>query len=213
MSQTEAFIQRLEALKEGDRSRLRRLAGMPLDHTLPGFDLFTGLWWPLREKNQFAPRRETSWLVAKLHAAFRVPHVRPDGGKGPTLPQVLACCEPPHRACPNAAMLTGPPPERDPARGQFLIAHRFRRRFDALLQSPLAGLEPHLRWALSAVAGAIAGGHAKGIDWAQLLDHLSIWDRAEEHRRERDIRDIWAEAYLDSVKQANHQAQGEHHAD
>ncbi len=59
-----------EALKEGERSKLRGLAGQPLDHTLPGFDLFTGIWWPLRKKNKAAPRRETSWLLAKLFGAF-----------------------------------------------------------------------------------------------------------------------------------------------
>jgi len=38
MSATAEYIERLEALKEGERSRLRRLAGMPLDETLAGFD-------------------------------------------------------------------------------------------------------------------------------------------------------------------------------
>ncbi|MCC7387337.1 MAG: type I-E CRISPR-associated protein Cse2/CasB [Phycisphaerales bacterium] len=179
MSQTLEFIQRLEGLNEGDRSRLRSLAGQPLDARLDGFDLFTGLWWPLRHASPVTPRRETSWLVAKLSAATRVPHVRPGPGPGPSLPAVLGHCE----------------PEDEHGR------HRFRTRFDALLCSPLPAIEPRLRWALSEIVGAAHGRvpHARGvrgIDWARLLDDLSIWDRGEAHSRGRDVRDEWAEAYL-----------------
>jgi hypothetical protein len=49
MSQTAEYVRRLSNLQEGQRSQLRRVAGQPLDATLQGFDLFTGLWWPLRE--------------------------------------------------------------------------------------------------------------------------------------------------------------------
>lgn len=185
------YIRRLEALHEGERSRLRSLAGQPLDARLDGFDLFTGLWWPLRQSTPNAPRRETSWLVAKLFGAFGsvVSHVRPEGLRmGPTLPAVLGLCEPRQ--------------ERD--------GPRFRARFDALLCSPLPGLEPHMRWALGEVARAVQGRGpdargVKGIDWAQLLDDLSIWDRGEEHRLGRDVRDIWAEAYLDAAEKTNRQ--------
>jgi hypothetical protein len=184
MSPTDEYIERLSALQEGERSRLRSLAGQPLDATLPGFDLFTGLWWPLRQRSKFAPRREPSWLVAKLFCAFRVPHVRPDSGLGPTLPAVLGRCEPPDE------------------RGL-----RFRTRFDALLCTTLSGLEPHLRWALGEVAGRVAHGRdVGGLDWVQLLDDLSIWDRGEEHRRERDIRDIWAETYLNATNSTERRA-------
>jgi hypothetical protein len=191
------FIKRLEDLKEGERSRLRRLVGQPLDKTLQGFDLFTGLWWPSRANSPVAPRRETSWLVAKLFGAFgsAVPHIRPQSGPGPTLPAVLGVCEP------------NDPPD-------YKARDRFRRRFDAPLCSPLPALEPHLRWALNELARAVAGRvpHARGItgiDWGRLLDDLSIWDRGDEHRRHRDIRDIWAEQYLN----ATHQPQGASHAD
>ncbi len=181
MTQTQKFIHRLESLKDGERSRLRRLAGKSLDDTLQGFDLFTGLWWPLREKSQAAPRRETSWLVAKLYGAFPIRHIRPDDPVArPTLPHVLGRCEP-----------------RD-EHGRA----RFRTRFDALLCSPLSALEPHLRWALSVVADAVKKDRCSGIDWGQLLDDLSIWDRGPEHRRERDVRDIWAEKYLNAVHQS-----------
>lgn len=179
------YINRLEALQQGERSRLRSLAGQPLHSRLDGFDLFTGLWWPLRQRSPVAPRRETSWLIAKLYGTFAdpVPHVRPEGAKqGPTLPAVLGLCEP-----------------RDPP--DFKARNRFRTRFDALLCSPLTVIEPHMRWALGEIARAIEGRvpHARGvqgIDWAHLLDDLSIWDRGEAHRRRRDVRDEWAVAYL-----------------
>jgi hypothetical protein len=182
MSQTAKYIKKLSALQEGERSRLRRLAGRPLDATLQGFDLFTGLWWPLRAESPATPRREPSWLVAKLFGALRVPHIRPGSGAGASLPEVLGRIEP-----------------RD-GDGR----KRFRTRLDTLLCSALFCLEPHLRWALGEVAWGVAGHvpHArdvKGIDWVQLLDDLSIWDRGKKHRRGRDVRDIWAEAYLNAA--------------
>lgn len=189
MSQTAEYIKRLSDLQEGERSRLRGLAGRPLDETLHGFDLFTGLWWPLRAKSPATPRREPSWLVAKLFGAFRVPHIRSDSGAGPSLPEVLGRCEP-----------------RDKVGRK-----RFRRRFDALLCSSLSSLEPHLRWAIGEVAKAIAGRapHARdvqGLDWAKLLDDLSIWDRGTEHRLGRDVRDIWAESYLNATNSSKRRA-------
>lgn len=189
---TAKYIQRLAALEAGERSRLRTLAGRPLDARLDGFDLFTGLWWPLRHDSPVAPRRETSWLVAKLFGVFgaAVPHVVPEGQKlGPMLPAVLGLCEP--RDLP-----------------EFKSRGRFRTRFDALLCSPLSALEPHLRWALGEAAQVVQARapHARGvsgIDWARLLDDLSIWDRGEQHRLQRDVRDIWAEAYLNAAEGTN----------
>ena len=180
---------------------MRALAGRGLDEDTPGFDVFTGLWWPLRKKNQAAPRREVAWLVTKLYAAFCVPHVPAEQGKESALAQVLGQCEPPHGACSDAALLTGPVPDWEPAKSQFIEARRFRRRFDALLCTPLNGLEPHLHWALREVHEVVVHGRCQGIDWVQLTDHLSVWDRADEHRKERDVRDIWAEQYLLSVEQ------------
>lgn len=177
MSPTEAFVQRLKELQEGERSRLRGLAGQPLDETLAAFDLFTGLWWPLRSKSPRTPRRETSWLVAKLFGAFPLLHAGDDRSY---LPGVLGRSQPRDEH------------DRD----------RFRRRFDALLQSPLSGLEPHLHWSLSVVAEAVEKGQSPGLNWVRLLDDLSIWDRGEEHRRGPNIRDIWAEEYLKAANQA-----------
>jgi hypothetical protein len=146
-----------------------------LDEDLAGFDLFTGLWWPLREKNRAAPRREIAWLIVKSFGAFPIPH---------------APCE---RDGPNTlAVILGREERRLPEPG----IKRFRQRFDSLLCTPLSGLEPRLRWALSIIRQAVIAGRAKGIDWVQLTDHISIWDRGEEHRLERDIQDIWSEQYL-----------------
>jgi hypothetical protein len=158
MTPSEEFIHRLQSLKEGSRSFLRCLAGRALNETLWGFDLFTGLWWPLRQQSRRAPRRETAWLVTKLYAAIGIPHIRrADGTAAPTLAHLLGYLEPRH--------------DRD--------AQRFRARFEALLGSPLPALEPHLKWALGALAWALRQRRlrAEGLDWAQLLDDLSLWDR------------------------------------
>ena len=179
MSATSEYIEQLSRLHEGELSCLRRLAGRPLDATLPGFDLFTGLWWPLRKKNRATPRREPSWLVAKLFGASRIPHVRGEDHATRTLPVMLRRCEPQDEH----------------------TKKRFRNRFDALLCSPLSALEPHLHWALQEIAqaGARRSPHARdisGIDWVQLLDDLSKWDRGEQLQRSPDIRGQWAKQYL-----------------
>lgn len=179
MNQTEKFIRGLESLKEGERSRLRELAGKPLDETLQGFDLFTGIWWPLRENSQRAPERRSAWLVAKLYGAFPIPRVDQELTH---LPRVLGRLE---RALRN---------EFD--------RKRFRQRFDALLQTPLSRLEPHLQWALSVAHGGMGRKQVMGLNWVRLLDDLYLWERGpdkqdkEPLRRERDVRDIWAENYL-----------------
>lgn len=178
MTLTEQFIRKLEGLQEGERSRLRRLAGQPLDATLPGFDLFTGLWWPLRNLSPRAPERRSAWLIAKLHSAVPVPHVRGEKA-GPSLAHMVGGCEPPFTD--RAAQA------------------RFRARFDALLCSPLSRVETHLHWALSVVAEAVEKRQCAGLDWAQLLNDVWIWDRGADPRGKRDIRDIWAEDYLDAA--------------
>ncbi|MBI2843432.1 MAG: type I-E CRISPR-associated protein Cse2/CasB [Armatimonadetes bacterium] len=180
MSQTTSFIRRMTVdriVGPSERACLRALSGLGLDQDTSGFDVFTGLWWPLRQRSQSAPRREVAWLIAKLHAAIPVPHVRPDGGQGPSLAQVLGRSEP----------------------REEHAQRRFRCRFDTLLCNSLGALEPHLGWALSVARKAVVAGHTQGIDWVLLTDHLSIWDRGEEHRRKRDVRDIWAEQYLEAT--------------
>lgn len=125
MKPTEQFIRTLEDLKSGDLGRLRQYAGLPLDNSVDAFDLFAGLWWPLRQKNQRAPRREVAWLIAKLYAFRPMPH-----SPGAVL-----------------ASLLGKQPVAD-ARAKL----RRQNRFDLLLALPLNRLEPALQWALGLVA-------------------------------------------------------------
>ncbi len=125
MTPTEQFIQTLESLKAGDLGRLRNLADLPLDESVDGFDLFAGLWWPLREKNQRAPRREVAWLIAKLYAFRPMPQ-----SAGATLARQLGKLH-------------------FPDKGAW---DRHQQRFDELLLLPLSGIEPALRWGLTLIA-------------------------------------------------------------
>lgn len=212
MSQTAEYIRRLSDLQEGERAQLRALAGQPLDRALHGFDLFAGLWWPLRAANERTPRREPSWLVAKLFGTSSVPHVRLESCLGPSLPGVLGRCE----------------PREDRYR------RRFRTRFDALICSNLSDIETHLHWSLREIAKAVTvrlthAGNVTGIDWALLLDDLSLWDRefnpndtwqksrlnaheqlAHCHEKHRTPQDLWACEYLYGEDQ---EPRGESHAD
>ena len=122
---TEQYVDILGRLKPGDLGLLRTHAGQDLDESVHGFDLFAGLWWPLQNKSQFAPRREVAWLVAKLYAFSPMPH-----SAGDTLAHLL------HRCQPNE--------ERS--------RKRFREKFDDMLLLPLGKIEPALRWALSIIA-------------------------------------------------------------
>jgi len=118
---TEQYINVLTNLKTGELGLLRTHAGQGLDESVDGFDLFTGLWWPLRQKNERAPRREVAWLVAKLYAFRPIPH-----SSGETLACRLRQCQ----------------PNEERARD------RFRQKFDEMLTLPLDKIEPALQWAL-----------------------------------------------------------------
>ncbi len=122
---TDQYIEILTRLKPGDLSLLRTHAGQGLDESVLGFDLFAGLWWPLQNKSQFAPRREVAWLVAKLYAFSPIPH-----SAGDTLACQLRRCQP------------------DEERSR----KRFQQKFDEVLLMPLGKIEPALRWALDQVA-------------------------------------------------------------
>jgi CRISPR type I-E-associated protein CasB/Cse2 len=130
MTPTEQFIQKLESLEPGTLGLLRNHAGLSLDESVAGFDLFAGLWWPLRQKNPRTPRREVAWLIAKLYAFCPLPQT-----DGVTLAHLL-----------GRAIL----PDEN-------AGTRHQRRFDALLMLPLAGMEPALRWALKRLADAGKG--------------------------------------------------------
>ena len=173
MTGTEEYIEVLTRLKLGELGVLRAHAGQGLDESLEGFDLFAGLWWPLRQKTQWAPERRSAWLVAKLFGAVRVPHVRAA----------------PKEIFRGLAAVLG----REERRQKDI--RRFRQRFDTLLLSPLSGLEPHLRWALGVARDAVGKGRERGIDWVKLLDDLGRW-----HRKHK-IRERWAADYLGLFKE------------
>lgn len=124
MSATLQYIESLSRLKTGELGLLRTHAGQGLDESVEAFDLFAGLWWPLRQKNERAPRREVAWLIAKLYAFRPIPQ-----SPGDTLARQLQRCR------------------RDPAKPQ-----RQQQKFDELLLLPLHKIEPALQWALDLVA-------------------------------------------------------------
>ncbi len=188
----EEFIGLLEGLSESQRQLLRSLALRSLHDSLQGFDLFTGVWWPLRARSPAAPQRETSWIVAKLHAAYPIPHVRPDNGSGPSLGSILGRLEP-----------------RDEQEKR-----RFRRRFEHVIASPFEHLEPQLRWALAQVAQALkktthTSSPLQGIDWERLLDDLSNWSSTRQQRGKLNVREQWAEDYLKESKKRDYHARRE----
>lgn len=123
MSPTEQFVEVMTLLKSGELGLLRTHAGQGLDKTVDGFDLFAGLWWPLRAKSARVPRREVAWLIVKLYA---LRPIRQSPGK--TLSSQLRRCQP-------------PPTEK-----------RKRKKFDEMLLSPLDKIEPALQWALDLIA-------------------------------------------------------------
>lgn len=125
MTATEQFIDTLTRLKTGDLGLLRTYTGQGIDKSVKAFDLFAGLWWPLRQKSERAPRREVAWLIAKLYALCHVPH-----SPGSALARQVRQCE---------------PREEDARR-------RFRQKFDAMLLLPLDRIEPALHWAIAIVA-------------------------------------------------------------
>ncbi|NLH48534.1 MAG: hypothetical protein GX444_08010 [Myxococcales bacterium] len=125
MSATAQYIESLTNLQSGALGLLRTQAGKGLDETVDGFDLFAGLWWPLRQKNQKAPRREVAWLIAKLYAFCPL-----ENTPGKTLAGQLRLCQ----------------PHKDPGK------IRFAQRFDRMLLLPLGKIEPALQWALHLIA-------------------------------------------------------------
>lgn len=158
MSATEQYIATLTHLQTGDLGLLRTHAGQRLDESVDGFDLFAGLWWPLREKSQSAPRREVAWLVAKLYAFNSIEH-----SPGNSLARQLRQSQP----------------------NEETNRETYRKRFDRMLLLPLDKIEPALQWALSQVAS-----EGLKLDWVQLTDDLSIWERETTRLK-------WAEQFID----------------
>ena len=147
MTATERYIDILTQLKSGDLGLLRAHSGQGLDNSVDGFDLFAGLWWPLRERSERAPRREVAWMIAKLYA-FRPLLHQPDATLAPQLSRCRA-----HE-------------------GQERKRERFRQKFDEMLSLPLDRIEASLGWALRKIAS-----YDGKVDWVRLTDDLSIWER------------------------------------
>lgn len=125
MGATADYIKNLTELKPGSLGLLRSHAGLGLDETLDGFDLFAGLWWPLRRKSPKTPRRKVAWLIAKLYAFCLLEY-----SPGDTFSRQLRHCEPYEKEA----------------------RKRFRQKFNELLLSPLDNIEPALQWALHELA-------------------------------------------------------------
>lgn len=125
VSPTPDYVKVLGTLKPGDLGLLRAHAGQGLDESVQGFDLFAGLWWPLRQRNQSAPRREVAWLIAKLYAYRPLPQ-----SDGDTL------------ALRMRAVMARTDPDKRP---------HTQQKFDQMLAQPLDRIEPLLRWALDAL--------------------------------------------------------------
>jgi CRISPR type I-E-associated protein CasB/Cse2 len=125
MSATRQYIEVLMRLKPGELGLLRTHVGQGLDRTVDGFDLFAGLWWPLRQINTRVPRREVAWLIAKLYASCPI-----NPSDGETLARQMRRCQ----------------PNTNPAR------ERFAKRFDRMLILPINQIEPALRWALDLIS-------------------------------------------------------------
>lgn len=125
MSPTEQYINVLTNLKAGELGLLRTHALQGIDGTVEGFDLFTGLWWPLRQKNQKSPRREVAWLIAKIYASRPIEH-----SQGDLFARQIGQCRP----------------------AENKARKRFQQKFDRMLTLPLEKIEPALRWAVDVLA-------------------------------------------------------------
>ena len=130
MTATQQFIGTLQSLKPGDLGRLRKLAGLPLDESVAGFDLFAGLWWPLRDKTQrcAAPRSRLArcqTLCVLSHAPGRWHDTACAAPSGQTRRRTKAQCS--------------------------------QQMFDELLMLSLGQIEPALQWAIRYVADASVG--------------------------------------------------------
>ncbi len=125
MTPTEEYIKTLTQMKSGDLGLLREHAGQGVDESVDGFDLFTGLWWPLRAENPKAPRRGVAWLIAKLYAFRAIEH-----SPGRTFAYQLARCRPAKKS----------------------EVETFDKRFDRMVSLPVDKIEPALQWALDLIA-------------------------------------------------------------
>ena len=156
MTPVEEYIYKLQSLKAGAQALLRASAGTDLDESVTAFDLFAGVWWPLRQKTAAAPRRSVSWLVARVHAQYPmrfVPRL--------SLPVQLRRCT---------------------ARLDLDARRRLEERLDALLRADLESIEPHLCWALA----YLRDNGINELDWQELTNTLSRWELPSFRRKWAD---------------------------
>jgi hypothetical protein len=142
------YIQRLASLKDGELAILRTLQYKPLDSELKGFDLFTALWWPLREAGKHAPRREIAWLIAKLYASIKIPH------KQDAKLSVLL------------GSLYYKTLHKDEKKADQIMSLN-----DKLLNLPIYALEPTLNKCLGLIKKDF-----DALDWVWLIDTISAWE-------------------------------------
>lgn len=182
----------------GGLTTVRLAPGLNLDQDIAAFDIFTGVWWPIRQKSPQVPRRKVAWLVTKLIAFYPIPH-REDQTLFLHLGRIESQLE-----------------END--------RKRFRHRVHQVLISPFNQLEPHLHWAIGQIKELSPN---PSLDWVQLTDDLSIWDQGYRYYKEKisisreeylsilgatphhyDVRQKWAYQYLSGLKQGQTLTQG-----
>lgn len=140
------YIAKLQSIGIGPLHHLRNATLRDLHEDIESFDLFTGLWWPLRSASAGAPRRRIAWSVAKLQGAVPL-----RDGRGATFPKLVSSV---------ARRLTQEQRKS------------LEQRFDALLQADLRAVEAQLSWFLR----FLRKHGATELDWGELTNTLSRWE-------------------------------------
>jgi len=80
------FVRLAAGLDAASWAVVEQAANKSLDHNPAAFDIFTGLYWPLRNRDRTLPSRNAAWLTLKLMATAA--RLRPGGSRafGPYQP-------------------------------------------------------------------------------------------------------------------------------
>lgn len=73
------FVRLAAGLDNASWAVLEQAANRPLNHSPAAFDIFTGLYWPLRNRDRTLPARNAAWLALKLMATAG--RLRPAAGR------------------------------------------------------------------------------------------------------------------------------------
>jgi predicted outer membrane lipoprotein len=73
------FVRLAAGLDNASWAVLEQAANRPLNHSPAAFDIFTGLYWPLRNRDRTLPSRNAAWLALKVMATAG--RLRPAGGR------------------------------------------------------------------------------------------------------------------------------------